>query len=106
MVLCLQVSVSSTGEDGKEVARMVLDHEGNPEWKCYSCDFRYVLYVSYRYVIKDITIDINSLYPKVGKKFSQVNTQQRQRARNCDSTCAVGSHPQWSCVPSACCPPL
>lgn len=43
MVLCLQVSVSSTGEDGKEVARMVLDHEGNPEWKCYSCDFRYVV---------------------------------------------------------------
>ncbi|KAK3887418.1 hypothetical protein Pcinc_008477 [Petrolisthes cinctipes] len=35
-----QVSVSSTGDDGKEVARMVLDHEGNPEWKCYSCDFR------------------------------------------------------------------
>lgn len=41
-MMCLQVSVSSTGEDGKEVARMVLDHEGNPEWKCYSCDFRYV----------------------------------------------------------------
>ncbi|XP_037800408.1 uncharacterized protein LOC119595111 isoform X4 [Penaeus monodon] len=35
-----QVSVSSTGEDGREVAKMVLDHEGNPEWKCHSCDFR------------------------------------------------------------------
>ncbi|XP_071519036.1 uncharacterized protein [Panulirus ornatus] len=35
-----QVSVSSTGEDGREVAKMVLDHEGNPEWKCNSCDFR------------------------------------------------------------------
>ncbi|XP_050715478.1 uncharacterized protein LOC126998114 isoform X3 [Eriocheir sinensis] len=35
-----QVSVSSTGEDGKEVAKMVLDHEGNPEWKCNTCDFR------------------------------------------------------------------
>ncbi|XP_042232612.1 uncharacterized protein LOC121873259 isoform X1 [Homarus americanus] len=35
-----QVSVSSTGEDGREVAKMVLDHEGNPEWKCNSCSFR------------------------------------------------------------------
>ncbi|KAK7073735.1 hypothetical protein SK128_013361, partial [Halocaridina rubra] len=34
------VSVSSTGEDGLEVAKMVLDHEGNPEWKCNTCDFR------------------------------------------------------------------
>ncbi|XP_068235428.1 uncharacterized protein [Palaemon carinicauda] len=35
-----KVSVSSTGEDGREVAKMVLDHEGNPEWKCNTCDFR------------------------------------------------------------------
>nr|XP_045616130.1 uncharacterized protein LOC123769175 isoform X3 [Procambarus clarkii] len=35
-----QVSVSSTGDDGREMAKMVLDHEGNPEWKCNSCDFR------------------------------------------------------------------
>ncbi|XP_042885914.1 uncharacterized protein LOC122262059 isoform X4 [Penaeus japonicus] len=39
-IITPQVSVSSTGEDGREVAKMVLDHEGNPEWKCHSCDFR------------------------------------------------------------------
>ncbi|ROT61629.1 hypothetical protein C7M84_020567 [Penaeus vannamei] len=40
LVWVQEVSVSSTGEDGREVAKMVLDHEGNPEWKCHSCDFR------------------------------------------------------------------
>ncbi|XP_066972811.1 zinc finger protein 142-like isoform X4 [Macrobrachium rosenbergii] len=39
-IITPQVSVSSTGEDGREVAKMVLDHEGNPEWKCNTCDFR------------------------------------------------------------------
>ena len=23
-----------------DVAQLVLDHQGNPEWKCNSCDFR------------------------------------------------------------------
>ncbi|XP_076040986.1 uncharacterized protein LOC143025351 isoform X2 [Oratosquilla oratoria] len=35
-----KVSVASTNEEGSEVATMVLDHEGNPEWKCNMCDFR------------------------------------------------------------------
>ncbi|XP_063881967.1 uncharacterized protein LOC135112036 isoform X3 [Scylla paramamosain] len=43
-----QVSVSSTGADGKEVAQMVLDHEGNPEWKCNSCDFSLTIPSSHR----------------------------------------------------------
>lgn len=57
-------------------------------------------------VLQDIAIFINSLCAKVANKLRQVNYQQRQWARNCDSTCTLGSHPQWSCVLAACCPPL